>query len=478
MNTADDQLTACIIEDSVPLATIYTQMLTKMGFDAHFYVNGNDGLNAINEKEPDLLLLDMQLPDMHGCEILEKLQSRNVSFPRIAITGHGSVETAVDAMRLGAVDFLEKPFTAERLQTTVDNAMERVHLRRQVQVIRSQIERDGYAGFVGRSLPMQVVYRIIDSAACSRASVFITGESGTGKELCAQAIHDKSDRAANEFVAINCGAIPRELFESEIFGHVKGAFSGATSDREGAAERANGGTLFLDEIGEMDMDLQVKLLRLIQTGTYQRVGSNKTQKTDIRFVCATNRDPVELIEEGKFREDLYYRLNVIPIRMPALRDRESDVLEIATNFLERLSIEEGKRFDGFAPEVRERLLNYDWPGNVRELHNVIHNTVLLNDAETVTLDMLSIMARPVRKPVPGTHTQVTPMTGTANVSHSPALGHAEDKQGIEPLWQTEKRAIERAIQHFDDNIPMAAAHLGVSASTIYRKIKTWETQAQ
>lgn len=473
---ASTQALAYIIEDSLPLATIYAQMLEKMDFKAEVFATGNDGLHAINEIEPDLLLIDMQLPDMHGTEILQRLQSREVGFPRIAVTGHGSVETAVDAMRLGAVDFLEKPFTAERLEITIDNAMERVQLRKEVKVIREQIERDGYAGFVGRSLAMQVVYRIIENAASSRASVFITGESGTGKELCAQAIHEQSDRANGEFVAINCGAIPRELFESEIFGHVKGAFSGATSDRQGAAERAHGGTLFLDEIGEMNLDQQVKLLRLIQTGTFQRVGGNKTLKADIRFVCATNRDPIAMIEGGLFREDLYYRLNVIPIHMPALRERENDVLDIARNFLERISKEEGRQFHTFSPEVEEQFLQHDWPGNVRELQNVVHKAVLLNEGETLSPDMISGLkgtARPNAAAPKQLHTQTAQPPAVTQYS-APPQKHPE--AAVEPLWLVEKRAIEQSIEHFGGNIPLAAAHLGVSASTIYRKIKSWQEQ--
>lgn len=474
MKSAENKLRAYVIEDSLPLATLYTQMLSKLGFDAYCFKTGDEGLHAIFQQEPDLLLLDMQLPDMHGSDILEKLRSREVTFPRIVVTGHGSVENAVDAMRLGAIDFLEKPITAERLRTTVDNAVDLVRLRQEVKVIRTEIERDGYAGFVGRSLAMQVVYRIIDSAATSRASVFITGESGTGKELCAQAIHEKSDRSQGEFIAINCGAIPRELFESEIFGHVKGAFSGATSDREGAAQRADGGTLFLDEIGEMDMDLQVKLLRFIQTGTFHRVGSNTPVKVNVRFVCATNKDPLMLIHEGKFREDLYYRLNVIPINMPSLRERERDVIEIARSFLENLSVEESRQFRALSPEVEQQFLAYDWPGNVRELHNTIHNAILLNDGEILETGMLpgalAMNMHPSSK-----SPQPKPASAAVKPTDQSSAPSALTN-GIEPLWKVEKRTIENAITHFDGNIPVAAAHLGVSASTIYRKLKTWETE--
>lgn len=462
-------LRAIVIEDSAPLGVLYQEYLRKLGFDAQWFATGGEGLQDIAEHAPDLLLLDLQLPDMHGHEILEELQRQGATFPRVVITAHGSVESAVDAMRLGAVDFLEKPFAVERLSVTVDNVLDRVRLHEEVRVMREQIERDGYAGFVGRSLPMQVVYRIIDSAAMSRASVFVTGESGTGKELCAQAIHERSDRASGPFVAINCGAIPRELFESEIFGHVKGAFSGATSDRAGAAERADGGTLFLDEIGEMDMDLQVKLLRFIQSGTIQRVGGSKTIKVNVRFVCATNRDPQQLVGEGRFREDLFYRLNVIPIRMPALRERERDVLQVARHFLQALSAEEGRDFDGFSPAVEQTFLNYDWPGNVRQLHNVVHNIVLLNNGRLVQEDMLPSPLGGQLKDQPGSR----PLA-----PNKPSAVAGDAAEQIQPLWLIERRAIESAIEQCDGNVPVAAAHLGVSASTIYRKIKTWEQARQ
>ncbi len=469
------RLIAYVIEDAAPLGVLYQEYLRKLGFVSRWFGNGRDGLQAIADQAPDLLLVDLQLPDINGDKILEQLQAEKVTFPRVVITAHGSVTAAVDAMRLGAVDFLEKPFSIERLKVTVSNVIEHARLRHEVRVIREQIERREYAGFVGSSLPMQVVYRIIDSAATSRATVFITGESGTGKELCAQAIHERSDRADKTFVAINCGAIPRELFESEIFGHVKGAFSGATSDRQGAAERADGGTLFLDEIGEMDLDQQVKLLRFIQTGVIQRVGSNKPIKLNVRFVCATNRDPLEQVAAGRFREDLYYRLNVIPIRMPALRERGEDVVEIARHFLQAISAEEGRSFEGFSAEVEQRLRTYDWPGNVRQLHNVVHNVVLLNAGSVVTPEMLPRLED-------SSATLRVEEAPALRMTHGPAaltapVGQDTDQRRIEPLWRIEQQAIRQAIDLCDGNIPVAAAHLGVSASTIYRKIKAWEDSA-
>lgn len=311
---------------------------------------------------------------------------------------------------------------------------------------------------------MEGVYRIIESAANSKATIFITGESGTGKEVCASAIHQASRRSESSFIALNCAAIPKELMESEIFGHVKGAFTGAVSDRQGAARMADGGTLFLDEICEMDLELQSKLLRFIQMGSFQPVGANRSEKVDVRFVCATNRDPLKAVELGHFREDLYYRLHVIPIHLPPLRDRGEDILLIADFFLKLINDEEGKSFKGFDAGVKRCLLEYAWPGNVRQLDNVIRNTVVLNDAELVTIGMLP---SPLNQPfsMPQVAAEVT--DHAINSACAP----------IVPLWRLEKTAIESAIDHCEGNVTMAAQLLELSPSTIYRKLQNWSDSA-
>jgi two-component system repressor protein LuxO len=317
---------------------------------------------------------------------------------------------------------------------------------------------------------MQSVYRIIESAASSRASVFITGESGSGKEVCADAIHNEGDRRGKPFIALNCAAIPRELMESEIFGHVKGAFTGAAGERKGAASLADGGTLFLDEIGEMDLALQSKLLRFVQTGTFQQVGSNQVEKVDVRFICATNRDPLEMVSNGTFREDLYYRLHVIPIHLPALRECGNDVMLIARKYLLDYAAEEGKSFRDFAPDATAVLSAYQWPGNVRQLQNVVRNVVVLQNGREVRRDMLPPLLLP--RGDAGAET-----LAPAFAPKTPAVV-AEDKsesdRGSRPLWLIEKIAIEQAIACCDGNIPRAAALLEVSPSTIYRKKQAWE----
>ena len=359
-------------------------------------------------------------------------------------------------MRAGAYDFLVKPFTAERFLVTLRNALERQRLAALVETYRE--ERDGYCGFLGSSPVMQAVYRTIDSAASSKATVFITGESGTGKELCAEAIHRVGPRRERPFIAINCAAIPKDLMESEIFGHVKGAFTGAISDREGAAKRAHGGTLFLDEICDMDPNLQTKLLRFVQTGTFTPVGGSQVQRVDVRFVCATNKDPLAEVESGRFREDLYYRLHVIPIEMPPLRERGEDVRRLAEAFLESMSAEEGKSFKGLSEAAAALISAYDWPGNIRQLQNVMRSMVVLNGGGTVEVSMLPpLLSRRAGAPS-GSDTRTAP------------TGEGDD---VVPLWIIERRAIEHAIALCEGNIPRAAELLRISPSTIYRKRQAW-----
>ena len=456
-----------LVEDTLSLAELYKGILEDTPWCVTHVDTGKAAYEALREKSPAVVLLDLILPDAHGLDILRWIKEQGLSCSVVVITSQGSVNTAVSAMKSGAYDFLVKPFAADRLITTVRNALERQKLAKEVEILKQDFGRNQFCGFVGSSLAMQGVYRIIESAAPSKATVFITGESGTGKELCAEAIHQRSPRADGPFVPINCGAIPKELMESEIFGHIKGSFSGAIDDRVGAASLADGGTLFLDEICEMDLNLQTKLLRFIQTGSFQRVGSGEIKKVDVRFICATNRDPIAEVAAGNFREDLFYRLHVIPITMPPLRDREKDVLEIAKYALEQFSSEESKTFKGFTPEAEYLLTHYDWPGNVRQLQNVLRNAVVLNNGEAISDDMLRAPLGgdvPLNTPIPPSPPQQSPMDSMATEETPPP---------VHPLWVTERNAIEAAIAQCDGNIPKAAALLEVSPSTIYRKKQSW-----
>ena len=463
-----DTPTILIVEDSQSLALTYQAYLEPLGYRVLQAQDGNAAYAIMREAPVDCLLLDLKLPDVDGITILEETRGWPSPPAVVVITANASLTMAVRAVRQGAFDYLVKPFAEARLVTTVQNALAHVELRREVSTLRRTVEHAAFAGFVGRSLPMQAVYRVIEAAARSNASVFITGESGTGKELAAEALHMTGSRAARNFVALNCGAIPKDLMESMIFGHVKGAFTGTTSDQEGAASRADGGTLFLDELGEMDMLLQTKLLRFIQTRAYQRVGDSRTRKADIRFVAATNRDPEEAVRSGRLREDLFYRLHVVPIRLPPLRDRGEDILLMARKFLLDYAKLEHKRMKRFAPDVEACLLAHGWPGNVRELQNVIRNTVVLNDEEVVTLRMLPPFG-PARPSLTMTQYEKAAVPG-----HPPdATPHPHDASAIEPLAEVERNHIERAIALCGGNLQLAARKLKISPSTIYRKREGW-----
>lgn len=460
-----------LVEDSPSLAAVYTNYLAADGYQTEAVDSGAAAIAQLEREVPDLVLLDLRLPDMSGMDVLKRIHDSGMRCAVVIITAHGSIDAAVEAMRYGAVDFIAKPFDATRLRVTVGNVLDKRRLSDMVQRYQQTFERDRFHGFVGASIPMQAVYRIIESAASSRATVFITGESGTGKELCAEALHAESPRRDGPFVALNCAAIPRDLMESEIFGHVKGAFTGAAARRDGAASRADGGTLFLDEICEMDLDLQSKLLRFIQTGRFQRVGDSKEEQVDIRIVCATNRDPLEEVQAGRFREDLYYRLNVIPVQLPPLRERGEDILAIAGEMLRRMSAEEGKSFRGLSRPVADALLAYLWPGNVRELQNVIRNVVVLNDGDQVLFEMLPAAFRETLQAAQAQD------PGAQDDAAAPAVGvHSVVTRSneIRPLWQEERAVIERAVSLCDGNVPKAAALLEISASTIYRKRAAWE----
>ena len=453
-----------IVEDTPSLARTYQAHLKHEFRTIMIADTGAKAISAVDANTPNCILLDLKLPDANGLDLLDRWTAAALNCPIVVITANGSMSVAVDAMRRGAVDFVVKPTTKDRLRTTVQCAVQNFELKDVVKHVEPVADRSNFCGIVGKSLVMEGVFKSIEAAAPSKASVFVTGETGTGKELIARAVHDLSPRRKAKFVAINCGAIPRDLIESEIFGHVKGAFTGATSDRAGAAELAEGGTLFLDELGEMPIELQPKLLRFLQLGEYQRVGDSVTRKSNIRIVAATNRDALEAVRTGKLREDLYYRLHVIPVALPPLRDRGADILLLAENFLEVFAAEEGKAFDGFTRDAEEWLVSHAWPGNVRELENLVRQIVVFkngglidrNDLPAQTTAMAAPVASPSSKPV-----------------EMPSGYAADPDYGVEPLWMTEKKAIERAIALCRGNVVAAARQLQINPSTIYRKKASW-----
>ncbi|OYX40888.1 MAG: sigma-54-dependent Fis family transcriptional regulator [Rhodobacterales bacterium 32-67-9] len=446
-----------LVEDTPSLQLVYESVLRSAGHEVQSADDAASGLAAFKLLQPPVVLLDLMLPDRDGLDLMREFLSIKPDTHVIVITANGSINKAVAAMRAGAHEFLVKPFDEQRFLNAIDNA-----LAGSGPVAVSSRKAATPGEFIGESEPMRQVYAKIGSVARSMATVFITGESGTGKELCAQAVHDMSNRAQGPFVPLNCGAIPSELLESEVFGHVKGSFTGAISDKPGAAAAADGGTLFLDEICELDLNLQTKLLRFLQTSTIQPVGATRSRKVNVRIVCATNRDPLQEVRRGRFREDLYYRLHVVPIHMPPLRDRGTDVVTIAEAALARFAHEEGRRFRDLDPDVKTLFRALDWPGNVRQLLNVMRHVVVLNDGPTVTRAMLPIELHHELENAAGGKGSVPP----PQVPLEGLVGRT--------LAEIERLVIEETIARHGGSVPKAARVLDVSPSTLYRKIESWK----
>ncbi len=473
-----------IVEDLASLGIAYAAQVEKAGHDAVVVETAAGALQAMAQN-PDFgaILLDLNLPDAHGLEWLRANPTILADYPVIVATADASLARAIEAMRMGAFDFLVKPIAGNRLASVLASALETGRIA--APAGSSPEPAPAAAGpaparrtprqpaaFIGQSPEMAAVYRLISNVASSRATVFITGESGTGKEVCAESIHSSSGRAGGPFVAINCGAIPENLLESELFGHLKGSFTGAISDRIGAVQAAHKGTLFLDEICEMALPLQVKLLRFLQTGTVQRVGANRAEDVDVRIICATNRDPEQEVAEGRFRGDLFYRLAVVPLHMPPLRQRQGDIAELAQAFLQRFAREEGKQFDPLTPAQLARLEQHAWPGNVRELQNVMRRAAVLNAGPGLPDSAFPLASAPAGT-APGT-------AYAPNPGHSPPAGDlltALDAFKGLTLDEIERLVIEAAIDAADGSLPAAARTLGVSPSTLYRKRERWQHPA-
>lgn len=459
-----------IIEDSASLALGYAAQLEEAGYSVGLAATLAEARAALKDGTFAAALLDLQLPDGDGLSLLEKREEYFPSF--VVITADGSLTRAIAAMRLGAFDFLVKPVAGTRLLATIRAAVGQSQSAPTAAAKpKTPADETRFHGFIGQSPAMRQVFRTIDQIADLRASVFVTGESGTGKEVTAEAIHAASRRSKKAFVAINCGAIPENLLESELFGHVKGAFTGAVENRTGVAKAADGGTLFLDEICEMELKLQVKLLRFLQTGMIQKVGSSQVEPVDVRIVCATNRDPMREVAEGRFREDLFYRLNVIPIQLPPLRDRGDDLLLLANQLTEIIAKEEGRPQLRLSETGKARILAYSWPGNVRELQNVLRRAVVTSAGEQVDVMMPSGAGQmPLPSDVPAFQpTRASP----AEVDDLSRLSLASLPLEGMTLADVEKFAIKAALERHSGNVTQAARELAVNPSTIYRKIGRW-----
>ncbi|MBE0427264.1 MAG: sigma-54-dependent Fis family transcriptional regulator [Nitrospirae bacterium] len=374
-----------VVEDEKSMREVLKILLEGENYEVTTASDGFVGLSYIDKDIFDLVITDMKMPKADGFEVLKKIKEVSPDTIVIMITAFGTTETAVEAMKLGAYDYINKPFNIDEIRLIVKKAIEKKRLREEISILRQKVETT-YAieNIIGQSPKMQELFRLIPRIARSNSNVLIIGESGSGKELFANAMHNLSDRKNKNFVTINCAAFPEGLLESELFGHMKGAFTGAMYNKQGLFEIADGGSLFLDEIGEMPINLQVKLLRVLENGTFRRVGGTNDIKVDVRIISATNKDLKEEIEAGRFREDLYYRLNVVPINIPPLRDRKEDIPLLVDHFLKKLSGTPRK----FTPGAVKILIEYQWKGNVRELENVIERVVLLTDKEEITPEEL------------------------------------------------------------------------------------------
>ena len=422
-------------------------------YEVQTALSGEACLRIIRENVPDIILLDIQMPGIDGIETLKRIKQEDSRIPVIIMTAHGTIERAVRSMKLGAYDFITKPFARDRLLVTVNNALMTSSLRREVDELRSELKsKYTFDNIVGQSGMMQEVFRSVEKVINSNVTVLIQGESGTGKELIAKAIHYHSKLRNNKpFVAVNCSALPESLLESELFGHEKGAFTGASGRRIGKFELANLGTIFLDEIGLMTPATQSKVLRILQEREFERVGGNDLVKVDVRFISATNKDLEEEMKKGDFREDLYYRISVFPIKLPALRERKEDIPLLAAHFLNKYSSQEGKELDGVSPDALDLLMAYNWPGNVRELENAIERAVVLASSSEITAKDLPAAVRSL---------------GEKRIYES-------DNTLASWIEKLEEDALRQALLECEGNISQTAKKLGIGRATIYRKAKKY-----
>ena len=449
-----------LIDDDPRLLALVAAHLEEAGLDVITAESGSHGLATLKREEPAVVVLDLGLPDIPGKKLLPMIRAEQPGTSVIMFTAREDFEDVVECMQLGAVDYLPKSADRTRLVTSIRNAMKQAELQARVASLTSELRKgDGFSAIVGGSLAMQRTVGFLRRASQSDVTVLVEGESGTGKELAARAIHAESERRSGPFVAINCGAIPEGLIESELFGHEKGSFTGAVAARQGCFERADGGTIFLDEIGELRSDLQVRLLRVLQDSCVQRVGSSTVRKVNMRVVAATNRDLRSEVKHGRFREDLYFRLAVFPIVLPPLRERMGDVEILAQNFLEKFSARHKKPIRGFAPEALRVLAACRWPGNVRELENIVERAVILEDSDEISLGSI-----PLEAYANGNGHDEGPVASN---------GLTIDPSSVIPFSEEERRIILRALRAAKWNVQEAAAMLRLGRATIYRKIELY-----
>jgi two-component system response regulator HydG len=440
--------TVLVVDDDAEGRAAMLKVLEGSGYKTLEADNGQQALDIILQDGIDVLVTDLRLPVMDGVELLKRAKAADQEIEVILITGHGTVEVAVEAIKEGAYDFITKPVKKAQLLHAVDKASERQYLSRENKELRSQLNQSGSRKFVYASAEMRNIARMVEQVAASTATVLITGDSGTGKEIVADAIHNASPRRGKPIIKVSCAALPETLLEAELFGHEKGAFTGANARKEGRFELAHGGTLFLDEVGEISPAVQVKLLRVLQDQKFERLGGTRTIDADVRILAATNKDLQKEVEEKRFREDLFYRLNVINIKIPALRERKDDIQLLAMHFLKTYADKNQKNVEGFSEDAMLALTSYDWPGNVRELENAVERAVVFTSGTLVPLSVLP-----------------------QNVSTFGESRHSLTFKIGTPLRELERKAIEITLQHARGDKNLAARMLGVATRTIYRHLE-------
>lgn len=443
-----------IVDDELSIRQSLEGILEDEGFETTFAATGEDAINMIQEEDPDLVLLDIWMPGIDGLETLKRIKHLRPNQLVIMMSGHGSIETAVKATRLGAYDFIEKPLSLEKVLLSIQNAMKIGQLVAENQALKEKINRD--YEMIGESPAITKLKKQIAIAAPSSGWALITGENGTGKELVARAIHSQSTRSTKPFVEVNCAAIPEELIESELFGHEKGSFTGATAARKGKFDLASGGTLFLDEIGDMSLKTQAKILRILQEHKFERVGGNRTIEVDVRVIAATNKDLEKEIEDGNFREDLYFRLNVLPFTVPPLRHRKEDIPRLTKHFLQYFCSKESREIKSIEKSALEALISYNWPGNVRELKNLIERLVIMAPEHIIRMtDLPHAITKSADK-----------KTENSSLSEMPD-SYREAKELFEKQFLLEK------LKKNSWNISRTAEEIGLERSNLHRKIKAY-----
>ena len=447
-----------VVDDDPAIRELLSFMVTGAGYEVDAFASGAEVL-ASSADPPDAILLDLMMPEVDGVEVLKEINRRHPKLPVIMVTADHDVQRAVEVTKLGAYDYLTKPIDQERLLTTIGNALSLGSLEKEVARLKEELsDRYHLRSIVGSSAAMRKVYDQVEKVLESEITVFIAGESGTGKELVAKAIHYASLRSDGPFIDVNCAAIPEGLQESELFGHEKGAFTGALATHPGKFEQATGGTIFLDEVGEMSASAQARLLRVLQERVLQRVGGTETIELDVRVISASNRDLAKMVEEGSFRQDLFYRLVVFPITLPPLRDRREDIPLLVEHFLEKYARDAGKRVTTVEARAMEAMGSHGWPGNVRELENVIHRTLLVSSGLELTYDDLP----------PGIGGDTT--TAASSSQTVPGSG---DGGGTLNLEELERETIVRAMEQNKGNLSDVARQLGIGRSTLYRKLEQY-----